>query len=150
MKGLEPSTKYFYRVGDPSIPALSKELSFTTLPVPGPASFPTSIAVIGDLGLTYNSTSTFDHLVQNNPDLVLMVGDMVYADLYVTNGTGSSSYGSSFPDTPIHETYQPRWDFWGRYSYVIALLSTAFRGRGSLRVLPIGHFPIKNCSSVGS
>jgi phosphodiesterase/alkaline phosphatase D-like protein len=113
IKGLEPSTKYYYRVGDPSIPALSKELSFTTLPPPGPASYPTTIAVIGDLGLTYNSTSTFDHIVQNNPDLVLLVGDFVYADLYVTNGTGARSF-SDFTDAPARETYQPRWDLWGR------------------------------------
>ncbi|CAM6083935.1 unnamed protein product [Calypogeia fissa] len=115
ISGLEPNSQYFYRVGDPSIPALSKELSFRTLSVPGPASFPTSIAVIGDLGLTYNSTSTIDHLMQNNPDLVFMIGDMVYADLYITNGSGSSSYSESFPNTPIHETYQPRWDLWGRF-----------------------------------
>lgn len=123
IKGLEPNTKYFYRVGDPSIAALSKELSFTTLPLPGPASFPQSIAVIGDLGLTYNSTSTIDHLMKNNPELVLMVGDLVYADLYVTNGTGSSSF-SQFTDAPTHETYQPRWDLWGRYFCI----TTCFAG----------------------
>ncbi|XWS76088.1 hypothetical protein CRYUN_Cryun01aG0147100 [Craigia yunnanensis] len=24
-------------------------------------------------------------------------------------------YDCSFPNTPIHETYQPRWDYWGRF-----------------------------------
>ncbi|BFI25732.1 acid phosphatase type 7 [Marchantia polymorpha subsp. ruderalis] len=115
MTGLEPDTLYFYRVGDPYLGSMSDEHFFTTMPAPGPASFPTRIGVIGDIGLTYNSTSTFDHLVQNRPDLVLMVGDLTYADLYVTNGTGSSSYSQTFPDTPIHETYQPRWDLWGRF-----------------------------------
>lgn len=114
LAGLEPDTLYFYRVGDPYLGSMSDEHFFTTMPAPGPASFPTRIGVIGDIGLTYNSTSTFDHLVQNRPDLVLMVGDLTYADLYVTNGTGSSSYSQTFPDTPIHETYQPRWDLWGR------------------------------------
>lgn len=94
---------------------MSGEYVFKTMPEPGPANYPTRIAVIGDLGLTYNSTSTIDHLRQNNPDLVLLVGDLSYANLYITNGTGSDDYGRSFGDTtPIHETYQPRWDMWQR------------------------------------
>ncbi|KAK9088067.1 hypothetical protein Syun_030461 [Stephania yunnanensis] len=31
------------------------------------------------------------------------------------NCRGADCYSCSFPQTPIHETYQPRWDFWGRY-----------------------------------
>jgi len=113
--GLQPNTYYYYRCGDPTLAAMSGEYVFKTLPEPGPANYPTRIAVIGDLGLTYNSTSTIDHLRQNNPDLVLMVGDLSYANLYVTNGTGSDDYGRSFGKiTPIHETYQPRWDMWQR------------------------------------
>jgi len=119
--GLKPNTKYYYRCGDPTLKAMSEENSFTTLPTPGPSSYPTRIAIIGDLGLTYNSTSTFDHLVENNPDLVLMVGDMSYANLYITNGTGSNDYRKSFgKSTPIHETYQPRWDMWQRMVQPIA------------------------------
>ncbi|KAL2653087.1 hypothetical protein R1flu_021215 [Riccia fluitans] len=120
LTGLKPETKYYYQVGDPYLGAMSHELSFTTLPLAGPKSFPARIGVIGDLGLTYNSTSTLDHLMMNKPDLVLMVGDLVYADLYVTNGTGAASYSRAFPDTPIHETYQPRWDLWGRFMEPLA------------------------------
>lgn len=113
--GLKPNTKYYYKCGDPTLSAMSGEHSFTTLPATGPANYPKRIAIIGDLGLTYNSTSTVDHVAENNPDLILMVGDMSYANLYITNGTGSSSYGQAFgKDTPIHETYQPRWDMWQR------------------------------------
>lgn len=98
---------------------MSGEHSFTTLPATGPANYPKRIAIIGDLGLTYNSTSTVDHVAENNPDLILMVGDMSYANLYITNGTGSSSYGQAFgKDTPIHETYQPRWDMWQRCEHL--------------------------------
>lgn len=98
---------------------MSGEHSFKTLPTPGPSSYPYRIAVVGDLGLTYNSTSTVDHMNENNPDLVLMIGDMSYANLYVTNGTGASDYGRTFgKDTPIHETYQPRWDMWQRYQWL--------------------------------
>lgn len=112
--GLKPKTRYYYQCGDPYIAAMSKVLSFVTMPVSGPKSYPNRIAVMGDLGLTYNSTSTVDHMKSNNPDLLLLVGDVSYANLYLTNGTGSDCYSCSFPDSPIHETYQPRWDYWGR------------------------------------
>lgn len=116
--GLKPETTYYYRCGDPTLSAMSGEHMFKTLPVPGPSSYPARVAIIGDLGLTYNSTSTVDHMRENNPDLVLMVGDLSYANLYITNGTGTSDYGQNFgKTTPIHETYQPRWDMWQRYGF---------------------------------
>ncbi|RWR74571.1 purple acid phosphatase 15 isoform X1 [Cinnamomum micranthum f. kanehirae] len=115
LTGLKPDAQYYYRCGDPSIPAMSKILSFRTMPVSGPRSYPARIAVVGDLGLTYNTTSTIDHLRSNKPNLVLMIGDVTYANLYLTNGTGSDCYSCSFSNTPIHETYQPRWDYWGRF-----------------------------------
>lgn len=114
--GLNPNKLYYYRCGDPSIPAMSKIFSFKTMPISSPKNYPDRIAVIGDLGLTYNTTTTISHLISNKPDLVLLVGDVTYANLYLTNGTGSDSYSSSFPHTPIHETYQPRWDYWGRWN----------------------------------
>lgn len=112
--GLQPNTLYYYRCGDPTIPAFSDIYSFKTMPDSGPTNYPTRIAVVGDLGLTYNTTSTITHLTGNKPDLVLLVGDVTYANLYLTNGTGSDCYSCSFSQTPIHETYQPRWDYWGR------------------------------------
>ena len=112
--GLKPNTKYYYRCGDPSIPAMSTIHKFTTMPVASPRSYPERIAILGDLGLTYNSTSTVNHMRKNNPDLILLLGDISYANLYLSNGTGSDCYSCSFPQTPIHETYQPRWDYWGR------------------------------------
>ncbi|RZC62269.1 hypothetical protein C5167_024052 [Papaver somniferum] len=115
LTGLNASTQYFYQCGDPSIPALSPVLSFKTMPISSPTSYSDRIAIVGDLGLTYNTTSTIDHLISNNPDLVLLVGDVCYVNLYLTNGTGSDCYSCSFGDTPIHGTYQPRWDYWGRY-----------------------------------
>ncbi|XP_073281301.1 purple acid phosphatase 15-like isoform X1 [Primulina huaijiensis] len=115
LTGLEPNTLYYYRCGDPSKQLMSAIHSFKTMPVSGPRSYPSRIALVGDLGLTYNTTSTIDHLRSNNPDLILLVGDVCYANLYLTNGTGSDCYSCSFADTPIHETYQPRWDYWGRF-----------------------------------
>ncbi|WMV48261.1 hypothetical protein MTR67_041646 [Solanum verrucosum] len=115
LTGLKPDTLYYYLCGDPSIPAMSTIYHFKTMPISSPKCYPKRIAIVGDLGLTYNTTSTISHLTGNNPDLVLLVGDVTYANLYLTNGTGSDCYSCSFPDTPIHETYQPRWDYWGRY-----------------------------------
>ncbi|XWS31275.1 hypothetical protein CRYUN_Cryun23aG0063200 [Craigia yunnanensis] len=115
LTGLKPSTLYYYRCGDPSISAMSAIYHFRTMPVSSPRSYPKRIAVVGDLGLTYNTTDTISHLTRNKPDLVLLVGDVTYANLYLANGTGSDCYDCSFPHTPIHETYQPRWDYWGRF-----------------------------------
>ncbi|VVA15819.1 PREDICTED: purple acid [Prunus dulcis] len=115
LTGLKPNTLYFYRCGDPSIPAMSEIYHFRTMPVSGPWSYPERIAVVGDLGLTYNTTTTISHLTSNDPNLVLLIGDVTYANLYLTNGTGSDCYSCSFPHSPIHETYQPRWDYWGRF-----------------------------------
>ncbi|KAJ9169762.1 hypothetical protein P3X46_017917 [Hevea brasiliensis] len=115
LAGLKPDTKYYYRCGDPSIEALSGIYSFKTMPVSGPSSYPSRIAVMGDLGLTFNTTTTISNVIRNKPELVLLVGDVTYANLYLTNGTGSDCYSCSFSESPIHETYQPRWDYWGRF-----------------------------------
>ncbi|XP_031111441.1 purple acid phosphatase 23 [Ipomoea triloba] len=114
--GLEPQTKYYYKCGDSSLGEMSEELVFETLSLPAPNQYPRRIAVVGDLGLTSNSTTTIDHLIVNDPSMVLMVGDLSYANQYLTTGgKGASCYSCQFPDAPIRETYQPRWDGWGRF-----------------------------------
>ncbi|KAI8537895.1 hypothetical protein RHMOL_Rhmol09G0059500 [Rhododendron molle] len=114
--GLEPGTIYYYKCGDSAFPAMSEEQAFQSLPLPGPNTYPSRIAVIGDLGLTSNSTTTIDHLIENDPSMILMVGDLTYANQYLTTGgKGASCFSCSFPNAPIRETYQPRWDGWGRF-----------------------------------
>ncbi|XP_004301530.1 PREDICTED: purple acid phosphatase 23 isoform X2 [Fragaria vesca subsp. vesca] len=114
--GLKPGTKYYYKCGDSSMPAMSEEQAFETLPLPSPNTYPRRIAVVGDLGLTSNTTTTIDHLIQNEPSMIVMVGDLSYANQYLTTGgKGASCYSCAFPDAPIRETYQPRWDGWGRF-----------------------------------
>lgn len=114
--GLEPGLTYYYKCGDSSIRSMSEEHVFVTLPLPSPDTYPRRIAVVGDLGLTANTTTTIDHLIKNGPSLVLMVGDLSYANQYVTTGgKGASCFSCAFPDAPIRETYQPRWDGWGRF-----------------------------------
>lgn len=44
----------------------------------------------GIQGITYNSTVTFDHLMANDPDITFFIGDLTYADNWMTNG-GSCS-----------------------------------------------------------
>ncbi|KAG9151045.1 hypothetical protein Leryth_027239 [Lithospermum erythrorhizon] len=114
--GLVPKTKYYYKCGDSSLAAMSKEYTFETLPLPSPNNYPRRIAIIGDLGLTSNSSTTIDHVIENDPSLILMIGDLSYANQYLTTGgKGASCYSCAFPDAPIRETYQPRWDGWGRF-----------------------------------
>lgn len=115
IEGLEPETKYYYKCGDSSLPAVSEEFVFETLPLPSPNKYPPRIAVVGDLGLTSNSSTTINHLTSNDPSIILMVGDLTYANQYLTTGgKGASCFSCQFPDAPIRETYQPRWDGWGR------------------------------------
>lgn len=118
LRGLRPATRYYYRCGDSSVrggAGLSGELSFETLPSSAAAAYPRRVAVVGDLGLTGNSTSTVEHLARNDPSLVVVVGDMTYANQYrTTGGRGVPCFSCSFPDAPLRESYQPRWDGWGR------------------------------------
>ncbi|KAF5752492.1 purple acid phosphatase superfamily protein [Tripterygium wilfordii] len=115
LRGLKPNTLYQYQCGDPSLPLMSDIHYFRTMPVSSPRNYPSRIAVVGGLGLTYNTTSTFSHLMSTHPDLILLVGGVSYADLYFTNGTASHCYSCSFVQPSIRETYQPRWDYWGRF-----------------------------------
>lgn len=92
----------------------SEEHNFTTLALPSPIAYPARIAVVGDLGLTYNSTSTIDHVIQNDPTMLVMIGDLSYANQYLTTGESASCYSCAFPTAPTRETFQPHWDNWGR------------------------------------
>ncbi|GAB4821362.1 hypothetical protein N2152v2_008408 [Parachlorella kessleri] len=95
--GLEPGQTIYYVVGDPTFHAWSPEFNVTVPPMPTLDNLPIKIAIIADLGQTVHSDATLQHLMANNPQLVWLIGDLTYADQYITNGT-----------------YQPRWDTWGR------------------------------------
>jgi hypothetical protein len=112
--GLLPKTSYYFKCGDPVTNVFSEEHSFRTLPLPSATSYPARIAIVGDLGLTSNSSTTLDHIIQNDPTLLLVVGDMSYANQYLTTGESASCYSCAFPTSPTRETYQPHWDHWGR------------------------------------
>ncbi|KAL5204138.1 hypothetical protein ABZP36_009009 [Zizania latifolia] len=80
---LEPSTTYYYRCSNNT----SRELSFRT----PPASLPFKFVVAGDLGQTGWTESTLRHIAAADYDMLLLPGDLSYAD-----------------------RYQPLWDSFGR------------------------------------
>ncbi|KHN24018.1 Purple acid phosphatase 15 [Glycine soja] len=67
--------------------------------------------------LVYSQLYPFEGLQNYTSGIIhhVRLTDVSCANLYLTNGTGADCYSCSFPNTPIHETYQPRWDYWGRY-----------------------------------
>ncbi|CAA0374195.1 unnamed protein product [Arabidopsis thaliana] len=125
LTGLKPNTLYRYQCGDPSLSAMSKEYYFRTMPKSTSENYPHRIVVAGDLGLTYNTSTVLGHILSNHPDLVVLLGGFSYADTYLANKTKldcsschcdqngtSSDCGSCYSSG---ETYQPRWDYWGRF-----------------------------------
>ncbi|XP_039050914.1 purple acid phosphatase 15-like [Hibiscus syriacus] len=115
--GLEPDTMYEYQCGDPN-KTMSDVHYFRTMPSPL-EDYPSRIAVVGGLGLTYNTSTTISHMVANHPDLALLVGDLSFADLYRTDGALSDCQNCSGPQTLRQETFQPRWDHWGRFMQIL-------------------------------
>ncbi|KAL0044152.1 hypothetical protein WJX82_001035 [Trebouxia sp. C0006] len=102
-------------VGD-STYGLSSEYNFTSPPKVGNTTYPFVLGVVADPGLTINTTVTIQHLVDANPQVWTLLGDFTYADDMQTNGTTSTTNGSSLSYVPSPEgTYQPWWDLWFRY-----------------------------------
>lgn len=57
------------------------------------------------------SCPTLWRTLANASQAVLLVGDLTYSDSYHTSGILRHP---DPPTTPYQETYQPRWDAWGR------------------------------------
>ncbi|KAJ7976105.1 Purple acid phosphatase [Quillaja saponaria] len=74
---LNPNTVYYYRLGDPPS---AREYTLKT----PPSQFPIKFAVIGDLGQTEWTTSTLQHIAKSNYDMLLLPGDLSYADFIQT------------------------------------------------------------------
>ncbi|EFN53514.1 hypothetical protein CHLNCDRAFT_58566 [Chlorella variabilis] len=110
LKGLQAGQTYYYRVGGrhPNGTATpdGKEFSFA-MPAAPPAQL--RVGIIGDPGQTHNTSTTLQHLAASQPDVVLVLGDLSYADLYFSNDTSNAW---SFPSPP--STQQLRWDSWAR------------------------------------
>lgn len=85
---LQDDTFYFYRCGRGG-----REFQLKT----PPAKFPVTFAVTGDLGQTGWTKSTLDHIAKYKHDLLLLPGDLSYAD-YI----------------------QPQWDSFGQLVHPLA------------------------------
>uniref|UniRef100_A0A1D1ZTK8 Purple acid phosphatase n=1 Tax=Auxenochlorella protothecoides TaxID=3075 RepID=A0A1D1ZTK8_AUXPR len=111
--GLDPGTRYYYRVGGLGRNLWSEEYSFETLPAG--KSYPLRLGLIADTGQTYNSSTTYERLKEDRPQVIFHMGDLSYSDDYLTTGTLFPWVLNVTPPvwTPP-QTYQPRWDMWGR------------------------------------
>ncbi|KAF6143997.1 hypothetical protein GIB67_017605 [Kingdonia uniflora] len=107
---LKAETVYYYRCGSNPV----REFSFKTRPTQLPIKF----AMAGDLGQTGWTDSTLKHIASSNYDVMLIPGDLSYADLY-----------------------QPFWDSFGRL--VEPLASTrpwmVTHGNHEVEKIPVVH-----------
>jgi hypothetical protein len=115
LTNLMPLTTYFYKAGDPQL-GQTAVLNFTTPPAVG--SYPFNMGVVADVGQTVNSSMTIQRLADSKPQAFLFVGDWVYADTWLSNGTVAYTHTATAetqipafsPSTGNRGTYQPRWD----------------------------------------
>jgi hypothetical protein len=106
LSGLEPDTRYYYRVRSSAGEAAAESpvYSFRTLKKSGSLSF----AVLGDSGGGYAAQFRVAQvLAEANPDLVLHAGDLIYG--YFTLGYSDtrllSVYGAHMRSTPYYFTF---------------------------------------------
>jgi hypothetical protein len=124
LEGLLPGTTYYYKVGDPRYYyGMSPVISFKTMgAAPGmPSALPFRLGVIADVGQTLNTTAMLKRLMETPIDALSLIGDFTYADNYGADGCmyynfmGAQLCPFSFPEGDVGEqTYQPRWDTFGR------------------------------------
>lgn len=111
LAGLVPGQSYSYRVGSGG--RWSKAFAFTQPRAAGKDAYPFRLGIMGDVGQTWNSSRTLAGIASFAPDILLLVGDLTYADDYSANGTLWGAW-------PTPASYQPRWDSWGRLSQRLA------------------------------
>lgn len=119
LTGLAAGTTYFYRVGDPVIiGGLSRELNFTMPKAPTLASLPFTLAITADTGVNVATAGNVRGIIAAKPDMVLHVGDHVYGDIWLPNGTinpvltgGNTTltYPGGVPDMELWNNYGRMW-----------------------------------------
>lgn len=128
--GVEAGKTVFYRVGDPRY-GWSDIRNFTSTP----DAFPFAITVIADSGQTPNTSAVVQGALARNANLLLNVGDLVYADTFSAYGqevcwlrklfnVNSKAYHldpipGPCPAEPkviieAPTVYSPKWDTWAR------------------------------------
>ena len=96
--GLEPSTRYYYIVGDPHY-GLSEMYSFRTAPDVSTLEehLPLRFAVYGDMGVDLDGSTVLNEIsnhLDEDPDYfdsIIHVGDMAY-DMYERNGSQGDDF----------------------------------------------------------
>ena len=107
---LKPGTTYFYSVGSDKY-GFSDVMNFT---VPK-NQYPFTFGVVADVGQTSNSSMTMNRTLADNPDALLWIGDLSYADDWLPNGTYAYIKGIPPPaGGGYFKTYQPKWDTFQR------------------------------------
>ena len=76
--GLEPNTKYFFQI-HPSPCDESVIFHFTTPPRIG-TNQKLRLAVVGDTGFNIETLTTFQHIENEKPDMLIIPGDITYPD----------------------------------------------------------------------
>ncbi|KAK4481175.1 hypothetical protein RD792_012056 [Penstemon davidsonii] len=109
---LKPNTLYYYRFGPQT--TSSPQFTFKT----PPSQYPITFAVTGDLGQSEWTKSTLQHIAKSNYDILLLPGDLSYAD-----------------------TYQPLWDSFG---HLVQPLASArpwmvTQGNHEIEKIPVIH-----------
>ncbi|KAJ4819469.1 Purple acid phosphatase [Rhynchospora pubera] len=155
---LEPDTVYYYRcsgVGD--------EFSFKT----APASLPVEFVIAGDLGQTEWTNSTLTHIGKLDYDMLLMPGDLSYADwhqpLWDSFGRMMQPYASTRPWMVVegnHEiealtffgmapfiAYNHRWRMPYEESGSNSNLYYSFSVAGAVHVIMLGSYVDFGCNS---
>ncbi|KAI8111208.1 hypothetical protein M9434_004781 [Picochlorum sp. BPE23] len=110
LKNLTPGAVYKYTVGTTRC-GMSDKIYSVKIPDSGP-SYPFKIAVVSDLGQTMNSSLAVDRMKAFEPDMVVLSGDLSYADAYYANG--SFYYWNDTVPLDYFKSFQPRWDTFGR------------------------------------
>lgn len=107
MTGLPSNTMIYYRVGWPEFDSWSKVYNFKTYSAK--RNFPFKVGVMADLGLSTQTLGVVKTLSKIQPQVVLNIGDLPYADNYLPNGKEGTIKGFKYL-----LSFQPRWDFFGR------------------------------------
>lgn len=127
---LVPGATYFYEIdGPPGTKPFAGQFK-----VPG-GGFPMRMATIADIGQTYNTSASLDFLLAAKPDVLVLPGDLNYADnskdwnMYYDWNQAAAIYNSV-------NTFSPRWDSWGRLLSPIASRVPVITAPGNHEVEP--------------
>ena len=118
VSGLRAGREYEYRVGTTQC-GMSPRTYTMKVPKKGNV-YPMTVGVVSDLGQSPTSALTLERLMktqgggegETTPDVVILAGDLSYADAYYANG--SFYYWNDTNPLDYFRSYQPRWDTFGR------------------------------------